>query len=192
MSELAYDVRKTLHELGESVRVTDEEHADASTLLQDDTDARTDTILRAITRGWGAVRAAVSGYLVEDEHYADNILPQLTRAKEELTLTFTHAGSDVQTTETEDNTLIMLLRVTSNARTSVRESVAQLTHDALVCSAVSDVLMTTAYADRATAYAQRASDDIASLDALLCARQRPTRTHLPAPDAPHTNDMRYE
>lgn len=192
MSEMAYDVQRILYTIGEGISVSSDA-PESSTLLQDDSDERKLGMLRSFTSTYGTLKAALSEYLIEDEHLADNVLMELTKHPQSLTLYFSYKGKPVEDkSKSVDNTLITLLRVPSNFSTSVKEQITKCMHDCMVSNAVADALSLTPYAEYAASYLQRVQDNLLGIETALQLRQRPTRVHAPSTDEPHTNDMRYE
>ena len=195
MSELLYDVAMAAYNIGEGMKATSENALgrEAATIVQDFDDGKKDVILRSFGTTFGILKSALSEYLVEDNHLADNILNPEFRKKAALELTFGYKGEMAESeNETEDNTFVLLLRVPMNFRTSTKEAIVSDMHTVLVCNALAEWLQESPMADRAAAYGEKATYAMTHLVNVLNLRQRPTRVHAPSEEEPHTNDMRYE
>lgn len=191
MSEVVYDVVQKAFLVGDAVKTN--ENAEQTAKIQELEGEKKDLILRSFGNSLGLIRLQLGEYIVEDGHYADNLLLQETREKMKSGLIFGFRGRPAETDESErvDNTLVFLLRVPSNWQKASKEAIASALHALMVNNALVDWF--TIYApDRVEAYAASSAADLATLKAAINSRQRPTRPHAPEDLQPITNDIRYE
>ena len=191
MSEIVYDVAQKAYLTGDAVKTP--ETAETAAKIQELDGEKRDVVLRSIGNSWGLIREELGEYLVEDSHYADNLLTEETRAKMVHGLVFGYRGRPPQSDESEreDNTFVIMLRVPMNFQKAAKETVASALHALIANNALVDWL--TIYApDRVGGYTAAAQTDLATLRAALNKRVRPTRVHAPAKEQSNTNDIRYE
>lgn len=191
MSEMLYDVMQRAYLTGDAAKTAD--NAELAAKIQELDDERRDVVLRSFGNTLGLIREQLGEYLVEDGHYADNLLLEETRKKMVHGMVFGFQGRPPETDEGEmvDNTLVIMLRVPMNFQSASKETIASALHALMVNNALVDWL--TIYApDRVEAYQASAQADLATLRAALNSRVRPTRVHAPAREQATTNDIRYE
>lgn len=191
MSEMVYDVVQRAFLTGDAVKTN--ENAEQAAKIQELEDEKKDLILRSFGNSLGLIRQQLGEYIVEDGHYADNLLLQETREKMKSGLIFGFRGRPAEADESErvDNTIVFLLRVPSNWQKASKDAIASALHALMVNNALVDWF--TIYApDRVEAYAASSAADLATLKAAINSRQRPTRPHAPEDMQPITNDIRYE
>lgn len=191
MSEMVYDVVQRAYLAGDAVKTADT--AEQAAKIQELDDEKKDLILRSFGNTWGVISEELGEYLVEDGHYADNLLLEETRKEMVHGMVFGFQGRPPETDEGEmvDNTFVIMLRVPMNFQKASKETIASALHALMVNNALADWL--TIYApDRVEACTAAAQTDLAMLRAALNSRVRPTRVHAPAMEQATTNDIRYE
>ena len=126
---------------------------------------------------------------------ADNLLLPEVRKKIVQGIVIGYAGAPSRSVsdETEDNTLVVLLRVPMNFNLGVRQGVAAAMHAYMVDCALAEWLMVSAAAGGAAQWLERAKADLLALRVALNKRIRPTRVHETARTETKTkDDVRYE
>lgn len=193
-SELLYDIRTKLRALADTEYTDDTQERAA--LIRDETDyGQTHILLRHIGTAYSILRKQCEEYIVEDIQNADNILMQATRQKQDGIITYSYKGQepDSDTTQTEDNTLTLFLRVPANFNHSVRDALSATMHTYIVDAALSAYLSLRGLSNAATLYAEQSESAITMVDQALSARIRPTRIRMPEETYSNpTNDQRYE
>lgn len=191
MSEMVYDVVQRAYLAGDAVKTADT--AEQAAKIQELDDEKKDLILRSFGNTWGVISEELGEYLVEDGHYADNLLLEETRKEMVHGMVFGFQGRPPETDKGDmvDNTFVIMLRVPMNFQKASKETIASALHALMVNNALADWL--TIYApDRVEACTAAAQTDLAMLRAALNSRVRPTRVHAPAMEQATTNDIRYE
>lgn len=195
LSELMYDVQQKAWHTGESMRGGDAASEEQASKVEELSDAGKDLVLRAFGNAYGVLRTELGEYIVEECAMADNLLLPEVRKKIVQGIVIGYAGAPSRSVsdETEDNTLVMLLRVPMNFNLGVRQGVAAAMHAYMVDCAMAEWLMVSAAAGGAAQWLERAKADLLALRVALNKRIRPTRVHEPARTEPKTkDDVRYE
>lgn len=190
LSELIYDVQQKTFLVGDLMKT--DENTEQATRIQEVIDDKKNVVLRSFGNSLSALKSELSEYLVENNRSVDNLLMEETRKKVAQQLTIGYRGSIGTTSEeTEDNTILFLLRVPMNYNLSCKEAVATSLHAYMVNKALADWFGIHA-PDMVEYYAQAAIADLVSLRASLNKRIRRARTHLPINTQPQQNELRYE
>lgn len=194
LSELMYDVQQKAWHTGESMRGGDAASEEQASKVQELSDAGKDVVLRAFGNAFGVLRTELGEYIVEGCAMADNLLLPEVRKRIVQGVVIGYGGAPAGNVgdETEDNTLVVLLRVPMNFNLGVRQAVVAAMHAYMVDCAMAEWLMVSAAAGGAAQWLERAKVDLLTLRAALNKRIRPTRVHEPAVTEPKDKDVRYE
>lgn len=195
LSELMYDVQQKAWRTGESMRGGDAASAEQASRVEELSDDGKDVVLRAFGNALGVLRTEIGEYVVEGCAMADNLLLPEVRKRIVRGVVIGYGGVLAGNVgdETEDNTLVVLLRVPMNFNLGVRQAVVAAMHAYMVDCAMAEWLMVSAAAGGAAQWLERAKVDLLTLRAALNKRIRPTRVHEPARTEPKTkDDVRYE
>lgn len=195
LSELMYDVQQKAWRTGESMRGGDAASEEQASRVEELSDDGKDVVLRAFGNAYGVLRTEIGEYVVEGCAMADNLLLPEVRKRIVRGVVIGYGGVPAGNVgdETEDNTLVVLLRVPMNFNLGVRQAVVAAMHAYMVDCAMAEWLMVSAAAGGAAQWLERAKVDLLTLRAALNKRIRPTRVHEPARTEPKTkDDVRYE